>query len=152
MTALADAEQYARQVADCDDERDWLPALLAEYDRRGGELEQTAWERDTALVRVAAAEAVQSRMADSLPDQGPWQAWSERDRAVRDYEGELSTALSTEIDPAADRRIEADGVEAATGKCGMCEIAWQLCRGLYDKGLPRCCSDCTHDLDQAGRR
>lgn len=38
---LAEAERYARQIADCDDERDWLPALLAEYDRRG-QIEQRA--------------------------------------------------------------------------------------------------------------
>jgi hypothetical protein len=69
--------------------------------------EQAAYERDTALTRVAAAEAVQVRMADSLPDQGPWQAWSERDRAVRGYEGDLSAALSVEVDPVADRTVPA---------------------------------------------
>jgi hypothetical protein len=37
--------------------------------------------------------------------------------------------------------------KGGTGPCGCCEIDWRLCRGLYDKGLARCCSDCTHDLE-----
>lgn len=110
----AKAEHVVRDMANgglrrADDEvMDALDVLMAEYDRRAQEIEQAIYERDEALVRVAAAEAVQSRMADSLPDHGPWQEWSERDRAVRDYEGDLSDALSVEVDPLADRRIEAE--------------------------------------------
>jgi len=42
---------------------------------------------------------------------------------------------------------EAGAPEPAADRCGCCEIVWRLCRGLYDKGYARCCSDCTHDLD-----
>lgn len=35
---------------------------------------------------------------------------------------------------------------AETLNCGCCEIEWELCRGLVDKGIARCCADCTHDL------
>ena len=73
------------------------------------EVEQLRWERDMALSRVAAAEEVQCRMGDSLPASGPWESWSERDRAVRDYEGDLSAALATEDDIVGERLREVEG-------------------------------------------
>lgn len=97
-----------------DAERD---VVLAELGRRlvpaGGsapadEVEQLTWERDMALSRVAAAEAVAVRMGDSLPASGPVDSWSERDRAVRDYEGELAAALATEDDTVGERLREVE--------------------------------------------
>lgn len=41
------------------------------------------------------------------------------------------------------------GVDDGLRPCGCCEIEWRLCRGLYDKGCARCCSDCTHNLTPA---
>lgn len=32
--------------------------------------------------------------------------------------------------------------------CGICEITRALCDGLHSKGMPRCCSDCTHVLTE----
>lgn len=72
------------------------------------EVEQLRWERDMALSRVAAAEDVQCRMGESLPASGPWESWSERDRAVRDYEGDLSAALATEDDTVGERLREVE--------------------------------------------
>ncbi len=72
------------------------------------EVERLRWERDMALSRVVAAEVVQCRMGDSLPDSGPWESWSERDRAVRDYEGDLSAALAVEDDTVGERLREVE--------------------------------------------
>lgn len=46
-------------------------------------------------------------------------------------------------------RPDAPRVPDPRGRCGCCEIEWPLCRGLVDKGMARCCTDCTHDLADA---
>lgn len=99
-------------------------------DSQATELAHVTRERDEALGRIASAEQVQTRMAMSLPDHGPWQAWSERDRAVRDYEGDLSTALATETNLVAELRAQRDaalGLHASaknyTG-CRACYRDW----------------------------
>lgn len=113
---LDEAERRCRAHADAETRAGiaglMLAVLMEEYDRRAQEIEQVTYERDEALARVAAAEAVQGRMADSLPADGPWELWGHRDRAVREYEGELSAALAVEVDPLADRRVETERLRA----------------------------------------
>ena len=135
--------------------------LLAENERRGDQLtaaraasQQIAeWraaevaERDALRARVAAVR----RLADEYGGaQGP--GWV----------GLVLSALDGPAEHVDDPYVEAPGfgvtnreywplsqVQAAeAGKCGCCEITWQLCRGLYDKGLARCCSDCDHNLQE----
>ncbi|HEY9414074.1 MAG TPA: hypothetical protein VIQ30_04880 [Pseudonocardia sp.] len=82
--------------------------------------------RDTTIAAVRKMAEELAEAAPSIAIAGP----AQRQIALA-LRGVLSAPVEA-TDPRAD--------------CGCCDGSWRLCRGLVDKGMARCCADCTHDL------